>query len=92
MTDSEIMEIWRMLNNRSVEERVLSLGRACYREGHSDAYHEGVDRPNPYQVIADAIPHIERSLYVSRMQPETPQPETDNLDRVLFKLKSLIEE
>ena len=92
MTDVDIMNIWRMLNDRSVEERVLSLGRACYREGHSDAMHEGVDRPNPYQVINDAIPHIERALYIARMQPETPQPETDSLDRALFKLKSIIEE
>ena len=92
MTDAEIMGIWRVLNDRSVEERVLSLGRACYREGHSDAMHEGVDRPNPYQVIADLLPALEASLYVARMQPDTPQPETDNLDRAIFKLKQLIEE
>ena len=92
MTDVEIMGIWRVLNDRSVEERVLSLGRACYREGHSDAMHEGVDRPNPYQVIADLLPALEASLYVARMQPDTPQPETDNLDRAIFKLKQLIEE
>ena len=92
MTDAEIMGIWRVLNDRSVEERAISLGRACYREGHSDAMHEGVDRPNPYQVINNAIPHIERALYVLLIQPETPEPETNDLARALFKLKQLIEE
>ena len=92
MTDAEIMNIWRVLNDRSVEERVLSLGRACYREGHSDAMHDGVDRPNPYQVVADLIPQVERALYVLRIQPETPEPETNDLTRALFKLKTLIEE
>jgi hypothetical protein len=92
MTDLDIMNIWRALNDRSVEERAITLGRACYREGYSDSIHEGVDRPNPYQVIADLLPALEASLYVARMQPETPQPETDNLDRAIFKLKQLIEE
>ena len=45
-----------------------------------------------YQVIADLIPQIERALYVLRIQPETPEPETNDLDRALFKLKTLIEE
>jgi len=92
MTDLEIMNIWRILNERSVEEKAISLGRACYREGYSDSIHEGVDRPNPYQVVADNIPAIERALYILRIQPETPQPETDNLDIAIFKLKQLIEE
>jgi len=92
MTDLDIMNIWRALNDRSVEERAITLGRACYREGYSDSMHEGVDRPNPYQVVADLIPQIERALYVLRIQPETPQPETDNLDRAILKLKQLIEE
>jgi hypothetical protein len=92
MTDLDIMNIWRILNERSVEEKAISLGRACYREGYSDSIHEGVDRPNPYQVVADNIPAIERALYSLRIQPETPQPETDNLDRAIFKLKQLIEE
>lgn len=92
MTDLEIMNIWRILNERSVEEKAISLGRACYREGYGDCIHESVDKPNPYQVIADILPALEASLYVARMQPETPQPETDNLDRAIFKLKQLIEE
>ena len=92
MTDLDIMNIWRILNDRSVEERAISLGRACYREGFSDRIHEDIDRPNPYRVVADLLPSLEASLYVARMQPETPQPETDNLDRAIFKLKQLIEE
>jgi hypothetical protein len=92
MTDLEIMNIWRILNERSVEEKAISLGRACYREGYSDSIHEGVDRPNPYQVVADNIPAIERALYILRIQPETPEPETNDLTRALFKLKTLIEE
>jgi hypothetical protein len=92
MTDAEIMNIWRVLNDRSVEERVLSLGRACYREGYGDCVHESVDKPNPYQVVADLIPQVERALYVLRIQPETPEPETNDLTRALFKLKTLIEE
>jgi len=92
MTDLNIMNIWRALNDRSVEERAITLGRACYREGFSDCIHDDIDRPNPYQVIADLLPALEASLYVARMQPDTPQPETDNLDRAIFKLKQLIEE
>ena len=92
MTDLDIMNIWRALNDRSVEERAITLGRACYREGFSDRIHEDIDRPNPYRVAADLLPALEASLYVARMQPDTPQPETDNLDRAIFKLKQLIEE